>query len=87
MSKNTKMEKPYDNEERDMNMAFAYRFLCGEAETVKRHYKMKDLSHATASDMLKASVLEARGLFLAKYPDVTLTATLTKRGDTSVHIN
>jgi hypothetical protein len=81
------MENPDDSEEREMNMAFAYRFLCGEAETVKRHYKMKDLSHTTASDMLKASVLEARGLFLAKYPDVTLTATLDKRGNTSVNIS
>lgn len=86
MSRNMKMEKHADNEEREMNMAFAYRFMCGEAETVKRHYKQKDLSHALASDMLKASVLEARGLFLAKHPDVILTAKLDKRGNTSVNI-
>lgn len=80
------MEKPFDSTDREEAVALAYRFVCFEAEALKRHYKTKDLSHALANDMLKASVLEARGLFLAKHPDVTLTAKLDKRGNTSVNI-
>ena len=74
------------SDDKDTAIRYAYRYACGEAEIIKRHYRMKDLSQKTAVSMLTSAVEEAKSLYLRDYPEVKLTAAVSLRGAISVQI-
>lgn len=62
--------------DKDRDVTYATRYMLTEANTIERHYRLKDLSLALAKDMTTAAVLHCKGAF----PLATVKASVSARG-------